>query len=341
MRDPLTVIVPLYNGASFIGATLDSLAAQTVKLHEVIVVDDGSTDDGAEIARTHEVAPRVIQQTNAGVAVARNRGALAAASRYIAFLDQDDLWLPQRHERIVAYLNDNAGCLALATTERSFYFARDHQALEAMSEGLHSVADHPNLVDPHGLADLYARLHGAEPANGVPRVTRTVDTRALLDGTIAVTCSYVFERELFLVNGGCVVFARSIDDYFALLNISRMTNIPILDEPSVLYRIHPSSTAVATDPTEWSMPLLTALAAARFGGNIVSAGHARDPRRVGPLSLFWRNWLLALARSDGPGLLDSIALTQLLASSRTEQLRVTLQLLKTAVRAKLRRLIVR
>ena len=281
MLNPLTVIVPLYNGAAFVGATLDSLAAQTVKLHEVIVVDDGSTDDGLEIARNRKVAPRVIRQPNAGVAVARNRGALAATSRYIAFLDQDDLWLPRRHERILAYLNEHVDCSALATPERRFYLAADQAKLEAMDEGLHKTAE--RVPGSQGLFDLYARCD-ENPLSGTPQVTRTVDTRELLGGTITVTCSFVFERELFLAAGGCVVFARTMDDWLAILNISRLTTIPMLDEPSILYRIHPASTTMAA---QWPLPLLTALAAARFGGTLVPPGHARDPQYVS-LSLFWR-----------------------------------------------------
>jgi glycosyltransferase involved in cell wall biosynthesis len=335
MRDPLTVVVPLYNGASFIGATLDSLAAQTVQPHEVIVVDDGSTDDGPEIARCHSVAPHMIRQANAGVAVARNRGALAATSRYIAFLDQDDLWLPRRHERILAYLNEHADCSALATPERRFYLAADQAKLEAMDEGLHKTAE--RVPDSQGLVDLYARCGDENPLSGTPQVTRTVDTRELLGGTITVTCSFVFERELFLAAGGCVVFARTMDDWLAILNISRLTTIPMLDEPSILYRIHPASTTMAA---QWPLPLLTALAAVRFGGTLVPAGHGRDPQYVS-LSLFWRHWLLALARSNRTGLLDAIALTRLLASSDEKPLLVTLQLIKTGIRAKLRRLMAR
>jgi hypothetical protein len=325
---PLTVIVPLFNGAAFISETLDSLAAQTAPLAEVIVVDDGSSDDGAAIAGGHPLGPRVIEQANGGVAAARNRGALAASTRYIAFLDQDDLWLSRRHERILSFLAANVDCRALATTEQSFYVESDHAALEELDEGLHKGADHPNV------RDVRALFSAASPVAGPPTVARRIDTRALLGGTITVTTSYVFERELFFVAGGCAVFARSMDDYWTLLNVSRFTDIPMLDEPTVLYRIHPSSTTMSTS---WPMPLLTSLAAARFGGNLVPSGHGRDPKHVTPLDAFWRHQLFALARSGSRGLLDAVALTALLACDRREQRSLTFRLAKTALRTRLRR----
>jgi Glycosyl transferase family 2 len=324
----ITVVVPLHNGAAFLGETLDSLAGQTVQPAEVIVVDDGSTDDGAELAARHSLSPRVVAQEQAGVAAARNRGALAARSRYVAFLDQDDLWLPWRHERLLSFLEQNPTCRALATTERSFFLARDRQALESLDEGLHRGANFPDVVDAVSLLGRGTRPEGA------PTVAKTVTTAELLRATIAVTVSYVFERELFLVAGGCPTFARSLDDYLALLAVSRFTDIPVLDEPSVLYRIHPSSAAMSTS---WPLPLLTALAAARFGGNLVPRGLERDPTELGSLGEFWRHQLFALARAGVDGLFDALALVRLLSTSSGERASLRRQLVKASVKARLAR----
>jgi glycosyltransferase involved in cell wall biosynthesis len=327
--EPLTIVVPLFNGARFIEATLDSLAGQTVPLGEVIVIDDGSTDGGEEIARGHPVAARVVSQANAGIAVARNHGALLAGSQRIAFLDQDDLWQARRHERLLAHLESDPACRAIVTNERRFFLAEDFPQLQAMDEGLHRTAE--RIADEETLAGLCA---DAGPAGGPPRFDRLVTTRDLLRGTMGVTCSYVFDRHLFLTAGGCVSFARTMDDYIALLNISRLTPITMLDEPSVLYRVHPSSTTMSA---QWALPFLTVVAATRHGGNLVPPGHARDPEYVS-LSLFWRHWLLELARSNRAGLLDALALTRLLASSDESWPIEALRLVKTGLRAKLRRL---
>ncbi len=86
----------MYNGANYIESALDSIRNQIVKVSEVIVVDDGSTDNGAVLASRHALRPTVLQQANCGGAAARNRGIRSARFPFIAFLDHDDLWRPEK-----------------------------------------------------------------------------------------------------------------------------------------------------------------------------------------------------------------------------------------------------
>ena len=95
----VSVVIPCYNGADFIRETLDSVLTQTVAPIEVLVVDDGSTDESAEIAESYGHPVRVIRQTNQGESVARNRGIDEARGDWIAFVDADDLWAPNKLER--------------------------------------------------------------------------------------------------------------------------------------------------------------------------------------------------------------------------------------------------
>lgn len=91
----ITVVIPLYNKAPYIGRCLASVAAQTLAPHEVLVVDDGSTDGGAGIVRGLAMPGlRVIHQANAGVSAARNAGIAAAQGDLVAFLDADDAYRP-------------------------------------------------------------------------------------------------------------------------------------------------------------------------------------------------------------------------------------------------------
>ncbi len=88
----VSVIVPVYNGAAFLGEALDSLRAQAYPALDIIVIDDGSTDDSARIAVEAGDDVRLLRQANRGPAAARNLGLAEARGDLIAFLDADDLW---------------------------------------------------------------------------------------------------------------------------------------------------------------------------------------------------------------------------------------------------------
>ncbi len=103
MLNPLvSAIIPVYNGARFLAPALDSIVAQDYRPLEVILVDDGSTDGTADIARRYDV--RYVYQPNQGSAAARNAGIAAAQGELLAFLDADDLWTPDKLRVQVAYL---------------------------------------------------------------------------------------------------------------------------------------------------------------------------------------------------------------------------------------------
>lgn len=99
----LTVIVPVYNGEKFLKSCLESIAAQTLDNIEVVVIDDGSTDSSADIARSFEEKYshfKLLRQENGGKSVARNRGLDAAKGKYITFVDADDFIDPLMYERL-------------------------------------------------------------------------------------------------------------------------------------------------------------------------------------------------------------------------------------------------
>jgi len=89
-----SVIIPVYNGALLLREALDSVFHQNISDFEIIVVDDGSTDNSLEIARSYEGNVRILEQPNQGPGTARNLGALHARGRYLTFLDNDDVWFP-------------------------------------------------------------------------------------------------------------------------------------------------------------------------------------------------------------------------------------------------------
>ena len=105
MTAPLaSVVIPAYNKAGTIRATLRSVLGQTVQDLEILVVDDGSTDETRAMVETFGHGVRVLAQRQAGVSAARNHGIREARGEYVAFLDADDLWLPRKLEAQVALL---------------------------------------------------------------------------------------------------------------------------------------------------------------------------------------------------------------------------------------------
>jgi len=100
MKEPLvSVIIPNYNYGRFLEESIGSALNQTYPNVEVIVVDDGSTDDSVDVANSFNDRIRFISQENAGVSAARNRGIAESRGEVIAFLDSDDVWLPEKLEK--------------------------------------------------------------------------------------------------------------------------------------------------------------------------------------------------------------------------------------------------
>lgn len=119
MPQPLvSVIIPTYNRERCIAEAIDSVLAQTYGQFELIVVDDGSTDATGDLLQSRVDRMRVIRMDgNQGPAAARNRGIAAAAGDLIAFLDSDDLWLPEKLSVQVRFFSDHPGCRVCQTEE--------------------------------------------------------------------------------------------------------------------------------------------------------------------------------------------------------------------------------
>lgn len=116
-HEPLvSVVIPVYNAASSLDETLRSVRAQTYHNLEILIIDDGSTDDSIDIASRHcEADPRIriIRQPNGGVAAARNTGISAAQSELIAPIDADDLWAPDKIRLQVSTMLEGGGAVTM------------------------------------------------------------------------------------------------------------------------------------------------------------------------------------------------------------------------------------
>jgi glycosyltransferase involved in cell wall biosynthesis len=146
----ISVVVPVHNGERFLAAALDSIAAQTHPAVETIVVDDGSIDESRSIVRGRS-GVRLLTQEHQGVAAARNRGVQASRGDFLAFLDQDDIWYPEKLEVQRIHLHDHP--------EVDVVLGRQEPLLE------------PGVDTPYFLApdQVYGDLGGVLPPTGLFR----------------------------------------------------------------------------------------------------------------------------------------------------------------------------
>lgn len=117
----VSIITPIYNGAKYVSETIESVLEQTYPDWEMIIVDDGSKDNSAEIIREYvgkDNRIQLVQQPNGGSASARNNGIRRANGRYIALLDADDLWEPTFLESQLALMNEKNAIVVHASYRR-------------------------------------------------------------------------------------------------------------------------------------------------------------------------------------------------------------------------------
>lgn len=139
----VSTIVPVYNGERYLAAAVESVLSQEYRPLELIVVDDGSTDGTAEVARRFGDALRYEHQSNAGQSVARNRGLQLAQGSLVGFLDADDRWVPHKLARQVAAL------AADPTLEAVFGHVRQFVSPDIDPEAAARIRYHAEVMPGH------------------------------------------------------------------------------------------------------------------------------------------------------------------------------------------------
>lgn len=136
----VSIIVPVYCCEQFISKTIESVLTQTYPNWELILVDDCSPDDSAAIIAGYQEKDARIkyikQKENGGAAIARNTGLAAAQGRYIAYLDADDLWLPQKLERQLQFMKEHSAVFTCC----------DYEKIEWDGTPLHKVVHMPKTI---------------------------------------------------------------------------------------------------------------------------------------------------------------------------------------------------
>ncbi len=210
MKIPVTVLMPVYNGALHIKEAIDSVLAQTFTEFELLIVNDGSTDDTAAIVRQYS-DPRIVllERANGGVSAALNTGLAAARGKYIARFDADDVCYPVRLGVQVNFLESNPDYVMVGS---------DADYMTEEGEYIHTFRN-------VGYTDADIRE------------------------SLAIHCSFIhssvmYRREVVLSLGGYEVKAHTFEDYFLWTKLIHQGKVCNLPQPLIKVRFNTASVTV-------------------------------------------------------------------------------------------------
>jgi glycosyltransferase involved in cell wall biosynthesis len=199
----VSVIIPTYNSARYLAEAVDSVLSQTFSDFEVLVIDDGSTDETETVMRRYGPPVRYIQQNNGGVASARNRGIEESRGRYVAFLDADDTWYPHKLQRQLAALDEHADYLAC------------YSAFTIVTSDLAPLGVTRSKRQTSALEDLLLR-----------------------GNVVGSICTVLCDRLLFKSTGAFDPALSQCADWDMWVRLAALTDFLYIDEPLVTYRQH-------------------------------------------------------------------------------------------------------
>jgi len=217
----VSVIIPAHNSAAFIADAIAGVRAQTFTDHEIIVVDDGSTDDTDEVIRRFPEV-RSVRQSNHGVAAARNAGIALARGEFVCFLDADDLWRPQK-----------------------------------LARQLHFMAAHPDV----GLLFTDAEEHGADVVEkasilatmtcggAATRVPIEDAFRKLLIENFIPTSTVMVRRSCLTASGPFDISLPNVEDRDMWLRLAAVVPVACLPEVTACKRSHGANISMRTELT--------------------------------------------------------------------------------------------
>jgi glycosyltransferase involved in cell wall biosynthesis len=285
----ISVVIPSYNRAPLITETVESILAQTLPPAEVIVVDDGSTDDTAEVCARLPV--RYVPQANTGLPGARNRGIRESRGEWIAFCDSDDLWHPRKLELQMAALAASPGARWSVTGCDLI----DPDGVPVTTDGSGMERSFP--VFQTGLAP---RDHLARALKErTPGVFAGDAYGLLFEGNFGLPSSALVARELIDEAGPFDEYFRWAEDTEFFHRISARADVAVVLDPLVLYRVHHGS-MITGDPRPFIEKALESIDRAAKLRPQLSAAEA-EAYRCGRRTLQLRLAYARLAALDPPG----------------------------------------
>jgi len=251
----VSVLIPTYNRRDYVVAAIESVLAQDFSDHEVIVVDDGSTDDTADLLRPYASVIRLIRTANQGPALARNVGMQAARGEYVAFLDSDDLYYPYKLG-LQAALLDTFPHIGMVYTEFSGFsdegfwdecHLRRYHASAYERGGL----QYPQLfTDQWPLGDVFAagRLAGLDHWKDRSVYAGNLYEHYLFN-TVVFTNSMMFRRSLLARTGLQQKRFGMFHDLEFALRLCRENPVAFIDVPTYKLRYHAGQVSTTRRPT--------------------------------------------------------------------------------------------
>jgi glycosyltransferase involved in cell wall biosynthesis len=213
----ITVVIPTYNREKLLPRAIESVLRQTRPADEIIIVDDGSTDNTAEIVIPYESRVRYLKKQNGGPSSARNFGLESSSGEFIAFLDSDDAWLPEMLETTIPMFEKypSAGVIFTDACWRN-----EQQVLEpAMNHGFRRKA--------------FEKLLGIAPGF-CGCIDRKTFRRASFSMCLMLQSAVVFRTDLFRKIGNYNERYRVAEDYELWLRLSRVYDVAYVDSPLVV-----------------------------------------------------------------------------------------------------------
>jgi glycosyltransferase involved in cell wall biosynthesis len=208
----VSVIIPTYDSADLVVQAIDSVLAQTVSDYEIIVVDDGSTDNTREVIGAYEERVKYVYQKNSHISAARNHGFRASTGKYLAQLDADDLWLPEKLEKQLALFRKypDAGMVYCDS-----YIC--------------------NYGGEHRRDQVYSKLYVPQPSGYV--FEYFFKTNPLC------TSSALISREVWERVGGLDTTMCGGQDFEFFARISAFAPVYCCSQPLMIYRFHSKNTS--------------------------------------------------------------------------------------------------
>lgn len=219
MKKNISVIIPTYNRAHHLAKAVDSVFCQTYKPFEIIIVDDGSTDNTKQIVSDYADKVVYISQKNSGPSAARNRGIRAAQGDFIAFLDSDDAWAPEKLEKQVNLISESPKLGLIGTG----YYNCDQ-----------------NLENP--------TIHPSMKLAKTPR-------EEILIRNLWPTPSLLIRKSCFEAVGLFNENMKFAEDWDMWVRISQIFPVATINEPLVMIRKHDQGLAGLNDNQEYNFKL--------------------------------------------------------------------------------------